>query len=142
MKQTVAVPDQLAAIKLSTFATKTLNEIRESSTKYDGVTTTATALAPARPEQDENPIREEEEPDRTGGYQVVIPELAGVTRGVAREVCLRRGTCTVCKITRASNIIFYPETKLIKVEDEEGNRYQQKNLTGREARAAEAGLTL
>ena len=40
-----------------------LNEIRESSTKYDGVTTTATALAPARPEQGENPIREEEEPD-------------------------------------------------------------------------------
>ena len=77
-----------------------LNEICESSTKYDGITTTATALAPACPEQSENPSWEEEEPDlihkgqdgysiqiftdHTGGHQVMIPELAGVTRGVTR----------------------------------------------------------
>ena len=40
-----------------------LNEICESSTKYDGITTTATAMAPACSEQNENPSWKEEEPD-------------------------------------------------------------------------------
>ena len=43
-----------------------LNEIRESSTEHDGVTTAATTLTPAGPEQGQDPGREKHQPDLRG----------------------------------------------------------------------------